>query len=94
MPRPARDVPIAMVGSVAVNGILGLGYCIMLLFSLGDLNECKQFFFSFSPFVNALMKQNSTFGKPSMRKIVDSCNSSTCIPDRLPVHAAISKCHK
>ncbi|TGO35062.1 hypothetical protein BHYA_0172g00250 [Botrytis hyacinthi] len=39
MPRPARDVPIAMVGSVAVNGILGLGYCIMLLYSLGDLNE-------------------------------------------------------
>ncbi|TEY66765.1 hypothetical protein BOTCAL_0133g00230 [Botryotinia calthae] len=39
MPRPARDVPIAMVGSVAVNGIMGLGYCIMLLYSLGDLNE-------------------------------------------------------
>ncbi|KAF7864017.1 hypothetical protein EAF04_006982 [Stromatinia cepivora] len=39
MPRPARDVPIAMVGSVAVNGILGLGYCILLLYSLGDLDE-------------------------------------------------------
>ncbi|CAD6442152.1 0253d708-9c43-4fb6-a098-87eff587cd46 [Sclerotinia trifoliorum] len=39
MPRPARNVPIAMVGSVAVNGILGLGYCILLLCSLGDLDE-------------------------------------------------------
>jgi amino acid transporter len=28
-----------MIGSVVVNGILGLGYCIMLLFSLGDLNS-------------------------------------------------------
>lgn len=46
MPRPARDVPIAMVGSVAVNGILGLGYCIMLLYSLGDLDECKKFLLS------------------------------------------------
>ncbi|KAB8304225.1 hypothetical protein EYC80_003643 [Monilinia laxa] len=39
MPRPKRDVPIAMVGSVAINGIMGLGYCIMLLYSLGDLDD-------------------------------------------------------
>jgi len=37
MPRPERNVPIAMVGSVVVNGIMGFGYAIMLLFSLGDL---------------------------------------------------------
>lgn len=46
MPRPARNVPIAMVGSVAVNGILGLGYCIMLLYSLSDLDERKQTLYS------------------------------------------------
>lgn len=56
MPRPARDVPIAMVGSVAVNGMLGLGYCIMLLYSLGDLNERKQLFFYHFLSMNALMK--------------------------------------
>ncbi|KAE9368169.1 amino acid transporter-like protein [Stipitochalara longipes BDJ] len=39
MPRPARNVPLAMVGSVLMNGIMGLGFAIMLLFSLGDLND-------------------------------------------------------
>lgn len=39
MPRPARNVPIAMVGSVVVNGIIGFVYCIILLFSLGDLDS-------------------------------------------------------
>ena len=37
--NPARYVPIAMVGSVTVNGLLGLIYCIVLLFCLGDLDE-------------------------------------------------------
>ncbi|OAG44290.1 hypothetical protein AYO21_01286 [Fonsecaea monophora] len=37
MPRPSRNVPIAMVGSVVANGIIGFAYCLMLLFSLGDL---------------------------------------------------------
>jgi amino acid transporter len=39
MPRPSRNVPLAMVGSVLVNGVMGLGFAIMLLFSLGDLND-------------------------------------------------------
>jgi choline transport protein len=39
MPRPARNVPLAMVGSVVINGVMGLGFAIVLLFSLGDLNE-------------------------------------------------------
>lgn len=39
MVNPARDVPIAMVGSVIVNGIMGLGYCVILLFSIGDLDQ-------------------------------------------------------
>jgi len=37
--NPARYVPIAMVGSVAINGTLGLIYCIVLLFCLGDLDD-------------------------------------------------------
>lgn len=37
--NPARYVPIAMVGSVTINGLLGFIYCIVLLFCLGDLNE-------------------------------------------------------
>ncbi|TVY81513.1 Choline transport protein [Lachnellula suecica] len=39
MPDPARNVPIAMLGSVIVNGILGFGWTIMILFSLGDLDS-------------------------------------------------------
>jgi choline transport protein len=39
MPKPSRNVPIAMVGCVVINGIIGLGYCIMLLFSLGNLED-------------------------------------------------------
>ncbi|OBT81836.1 hypothetical protein VE02_09525 [Pseudogymnoascus sp. 03VT05] len=39
MVHPARDVSIAMVGSVIVNGIMRLGYCVILLFSIGDLNQ-------------------------------------------------------
>lgn len=39
LPDPRRKVPIAMVGSVVVNGIIGFIYCIVLLFSLGDLAE-------------------------------------------------------
>ncbi len=39
MPQPARNVPLAMLGSVVVNGVMGLGFAIMLLFSLRDLND-------------------------------------------------------
>lgn len=39
MPHASRNVPIAMVGSVTVNGIIGIAYCIMLLFSTGPLEK-------------------------------------------------------
>ncbi|KAL2068425.1 hypothetical protein VTL71DRAFT_16523 [Oculimacula yallundae] len=39
MSYPSRDVPIAMVGSVLINGIMGLGFCITLLFSIGNLES-------------------------------------------------------
>ncbi|KAF3045969.1 hypothetical protein E8E12_009361 [Didymella heteroderae] len=38
LPHASRNVPIAMIGSVTVNVILGVGYCIMLLFSTGPLD--------------------------------------------------------
>lgn len=37
LPRPSRNVPLAMVGSVVANGVIGFIYCLVLLFSLGDL---------------------------------------------------------
>lgn len=39
MPHASRNVPIAMIGSVTLNGIIGIGYCIMLLFSTGTLDK-------------------------------------------------------
>lgn len=39
MPNPSRNVPLAMVGSVVANGIIGFVYCLILLFSLGDLTS-------------------------------------------------------
>ncbi|WYZ37748.1 hypothetical protein EsH8_II_001254 [Colletotrichum jinshuiense] len=37
LPNASRDVPIAMVGSVVVNGVMGLVYGTVLLFSTGPL---------------------------------------------------------
>ncbi|KZL79699.1 amino acid permease, partial [Colletotrichum incanum] len=37
MPNASRDVPLAMVGSVVVNGLMGLIYGTVLLFSTGPL---------------------------------------------------------
>ncbi|OBS28349.1 hypothetical protein FPOA_02288 [Fusarium poae] len=37
MPHASRNVPIAMVGSVGINGFLGLVYVIILLYSAGPL---------------------------------------------------------
>lgn len=39
IPHAARNVPLAMVGSVIANGVLGFIYCLVLLFGLGDLNS-------------------------------------------------------
>ena len=38
MVDPRRNVPIAILGNVIVNGVLRFAYCLLLLFSLGDLN--------------------------------------------------------
>ncbi|KAJ5360981.1 Amino acid/polyamine transporter I [Penicillium brevicompactum] len=42
LPKPSRNVPLAMIGSVTINGVIGLVYAIVLLFSLGDLESLLQ----------------------------------------------------
>jgi amino acid transporter len=37
IPHPSRNVPLVMVGSVVINGVMGFGYTIMLLYSTGPL---------------------------------------------------------
>ncbi|UPK95745.1 hypothetical protein LCI18_006680 [Fusarium solani-melongenae] len=42
MPNASRNVPLAMVGSVSVNGLMGLIYATVLLFSTGPLESLLQ----------------------------------------------------
>lgn len=37
LPNPSRNVPLAMVGGVTINGALGLGFTILLLYSTSPL---------------------------------------------------------
>lgn len=39
LPNPSRSVPLAMLGSIVINGLMGLVYCLVMLFALGDLNN-------------------------------------------------------
>ncbi|KAM0417113.1 hypothetical protein ACHAPT_012889 [Fusarium lateritium] len=39
LPKPSRNVPLAMVSSVVINGLMGLVYCVVLLYATGPLEE-------------------------------------------------------
>ncbi|KAH6658440.1 amino acid permease [Truncatella angustata] len=39
IPNASRNVPIAMVGSSVVNGLIGFAYCIMLLYCTGPVED-------------------------------------------------------
>lgn len=38
LPQPSKYVPIAMIGSIIINGLMGLVFTVVLLYCLGDLN--------------------------------------------------------
>ncbi|KXT01296.1 hypothetical protein AC578_2709 [Pseudocercospora eumusae] len=38
LPQPSKYVPVAMIGSIIVNGLMGLVFTIVLLYCLGDLD--------------------------------------------------------
>ncbi|KAH6988340.1 amino acid/polyamine transporter I [Ilyonectria destructans] len=42
LPHASRNVPLAMLGSVAFNGVMGLIYCVVLLFSTQSLDKLLQ----------------------------------------------------
>lgn len=42
LPNPGRWVPVSMVGSVFINGLIGLAYCIVLLYATGPLEQLLQ----------------------------------------------------
>lgn len=39
LPHPRRNVPLAMIGSIIINGAMGVGYVTLLLFSAGSLER-------------------------------------------------------
>ncbi|GKU09767.1 unnamed protein product [Fusarium langsethiae] len=42
LPHASRNVPIAIIGSISINGILGLAFTLVLLFSSGPLESLLQ----------------------------------------------------
>ncbi|GKU10341.1 unnamed protein product [Fusarium langsethiae] len=42
LPHASRNVPIAIIGSISINGILGLAFTLVLLFSSGPLENLLQ----------------------------------------------------
>ncbi|KAJ5211391.1 Amino acid/polyamine transporter I [Penicillium cf. griseofulvum] len=73
MPRPSRNVPLAMIGSVIINGVIGLVYAIVLLFSLGDLESLLQSQTGF-PFMQLFL--NIT-GSPAGASVLTLCITLT-----------------
>lgn len=59
MKYPARDVPLTMVLSVVINGIMGLGYCVILLYSMTNLDELLASPTTF-PFIQLLLNVTSS----------------------------------
>lgn len=39
LPHASRNVPLALIGGVVINGLIGLVYCIVLLYSTSYLNH-------------------------------------------------------
>ncbi|KAK1634268.1 amino acid permease [Colletotrichum phormii] len=61
MPNASRNVPIAMVGSVVVNGIMGLVYGTVLLFCTGPLDALLSTPTGF-PFMQIFMDVTKSYG--------------------------------
>ncbi|KAJ5560732.1 Amino acid/polyamine transporter I [Penicillium sp. DV-2018c] len=69
MPKPSRNVPMAMIGSVAINGVIGMIYAIVLLFSLGELDSLLQSNTGF-PFMQLFL---NVTGSPAGASVLSLC---------------------
>lgn len=75
MPKPSRNVPLAMIGSVMINGVIGLVYAIVLLFSLGNLESLLESKTGF-PFMQLFL--NIT-GSPAGASVLALCITLTAV---------------
>lgn len=69
MPKPSRNVPLAMIGSVMINGVIGLVYAIVLLFSSGNLESLLQSKTGF-PFMQLFL---NVTGSPAGASVLALC---------------------
>ncbi|KAJ6112268.1 Amino acid/polyamine transporter I [Penicillium sp. IBT 18751x] len=71
LPKPSRNVPLAMMGSVAINGLMGLAYAIVLLFGLGDLKTLLMSKIGF-PFMQLFLNVTNSRAGASILSIIVS----------------------
>jgi len=71
LPDPSRYVPIAMMGSITINGVTGFIYCIVLLFSLGDLTVLLASPTGF-PFIQLFYNVSNSYAAASILTIIVS----------------------
>ncbi|KAJ5940589.1 hypothetical protein N7516_000757 [Penicillium verrucosum] len=69
MPKPSRNVPLAMIGSVMINGVIGLIYATVLLFSLGNLESLLESKTGF-PFMQLFL---NVTGSPAGASVLALC---------------------
>ena len=69
IPHAKRNVPIVMVGSVVLNSVMGLGYCIMLLFCTGPLDKLLQSPFGF-PFIQIYYNATQSRGGATVMSLI------------------------
>lgn len=55
------NVPRAIIGSIAINGTLGFGMLLAVLFTLGDVNAVLGTNYIY-PFIQIFLQSNSSYG--------------------------------
>ncbi|KHN93827.1 Amino acid/polyamine transporter I [Metarhizium album ARSEF 1941] len=78
LPQPSRNVPLAMVGSVLINGVMGLAYVTVLLYSASstDLENAPMGFSFMQIFLDAT---NSRVGATVMSAMLTSVAAASAV---------------
>ncbi|KAF4440937.1 hypothetical protein F53441_12156 [Fusarium austroafricanum] len=74
MPHASRNVPLAMVGSVGINGLMGLVYAIIFLFSTGPLQKLLQTPTGF-PFMQIFLDATKSKAGASVMSMIITCTA-------------------
>lgn len=61
IPHPSRNVPLAIMGSISINGLMGFAFFVMLLFSTGPLDSVLNSATGF-PFIQIFLNSTKSHG--------------------------------